>query len=84
MKKKPERQDRRTTISLAAVVWDWAQEMMRLKGFNDNISAYVADLIRRDKERQEQKTGAIFPKRGPERLELNETAPPAREKKPDH
>jgi hypothetical protein len=34
------------------VVWGAAQEMMEAKGFNDNFSAYVADLIRRDKERQ--------------------------------
>ncbi|HXP59753.1 MAG TPA: hypothetical protein VN829_04630, partial [Dongiaceae bacterium] len=28
---------------------------MKAKGFNDNFSAYVADLIRRDKERAEEK-----------------------------
>lgn len=45
------RRDKRTTISLARVVWEIAEEMMELKGFNGNISAYIADLIRRDKER---------------------------------
>jgi hypothetical protein len=49
------RKDKRTSISLAQVVWDWAMEMMEAKGYNDNISAYIADLIRRDKERQEEK-----------------------------
>lgn len=44
------RSDRRTTISLARVVWDMAIEMMDAKGFNDNFSAYVADLTRRDHE----------------------------------
>ena len=48
---KPERQDKRTTISLATVVWDMAEEMMARKGFNENFSAYVADLVRRDQER---------------------------------
>lgn len=41
----------RTTVSMANVVWEMALEMMKLKGFNENFSAYVADLIRRDKER---------------------------------
>jgi hypothetical protein len=48
------RKDKRTTVSLAWVVWEMAEEMMREKGFNENFSAYVADLIRRDKERAER------------------------------
>jgi hypothetical protein len=52
------RGDKRTTVSLAGVVWKWAEEMMVAKGFNDNFSAYVADLIRRDKERVEGKPGS--------------------------
>ena len=47
------RSDKRTSISLANVVWQMAVEMMQAKGFNDNFSSYVADLIRRDKEKQE-------------------------------
>ena len=43
------RQDKRTTVSLAQVVWETAEKIMEAKGFNDNFSAYVADLIRRDK-----------------------------------
>ena len=46
-----ERNDKRTTVSLAHIVWDMAEEMMRKKGFNDNFSAYIADLVRRDMER---------------------------------
>jgi len=49
------RRDFRTTVSLAHFVWKTAQEMMKAKGFNDNFSSYVADLIRRDKEREETK-----------------------------
>jgi hypothetical protein len=43
----------RTTVSLAEVVWEMAEEMMDTRGFNQNFSSYVADLIRRDKEREE-------------------------------
>ena len=50
------REDKRTTVSLAQVVWQMAEEMMAKKGFNDNFSAYVADLIRRDREREEEKS----------------------------
>lgn len=45
----------RTTVSLATVVWDAAYEMMRRKGYNNNFSSYVADLIRRDKENADQR-----------------------------
>jgi O-glycosyl hydrolase len=48
------RPDKRATVSLARVVWDMAKEQMKAKGFNNNFSAYVADLIRRDKERSEE------------------------------
>ncbi len=44
----------RTTITLADVVWEMAAELMKLKGFNNNFSSYVADLIRRDKEEQDR------------------------------
>jgi hypothetical protein len=50
-----QRTDRRTTISLDPVVWDWAQQLMKDKGFNNNLSNYIADLIRRDQERKEEK-----------------------------
>lgn len=45
------RDDKRTTISLAQVVWAQAEFLMERKGFNKNFSAYVADLVRRDHER---------------------------------
>ncbi len=52
MKKK--RPDKRTTVSLDKLVWKWANQMMRAKGYNENFSAYVADLIRRDKEKRDR------------------------------
>ena len=48
------RSDKRTTVSLAEVVWKMAEETMDAKGYNGNFSAYVAELIRRDKEKAEE------------------------------
>jgi len=45
------RKDKRTTVSLAPVLWVMAEAQMERKGFNNNFSSYVADLIRRDHER---------------------------------
>jgi len=45
------REDKRTTVSLAPVLWVMAEAQMERKGFNNNFSSYVADLIRRDHER---------------------------------
>lgn len=42
----------RTTVSIAKVVYHWAEQMMDAQGFNRNFSAYVAHLIRRDKEQR--------------------------------
>lgn len=53
-----ERSDKRTSISLASVIWEMAEDQMRAKGFNENFSSYIADLIRRDRERL-QYTGQI-------------------------
>ena len=44
------RRDKRTTISLAQVIWEMAEKRMEAGGFNNNFSAYVADLIRRDRD----------------------------------
>ena len=50
-KAKEERTDIRTTVSLAGVIYDKARAQMKERGFNDNFSAYVADMIRnRDTE----------------------------------
>jgi non-homologous end joining protein Ku len=68
-----ERQDKRTTVSLAHVVWDMAETMMAQKGFNDNFSAYVADLVRRDKERCEQTAAQL--KDAPITYNLNRKRP---------
>ena len=48
--RKEERTDVRTTVSLAGVIYDKARKQMAAGGFNDNFSAYVADLIRRSDE----------------------------------
>lgn len=45
----------RTTVSLAKVIWDIAVENMASRGFNDNFSACVADLIRQDQVREAEK-----------------------------
>jgi len=41
---------KRTTVILDQLVWALAEENMRLRGYNRNFSAYIADLIRRDLE----------------------------------
>ena len=41
------------SISLSNVVADWADELAARKGYATNFSAYIADLIRRDKERDD-------------------------------
>lgn len=72
------RRDKRITISLAQVVMTMAVENMEERGFNENFSAYIADLIRRDREREEaRKAGkpSTFPRHNPQHLELNEPAP---------
>jgi Arc/MetJ-type ribon-helix-helix transcriptional regulator len=47
-------QPNRVTINLPEKVLQWAEELMAARGF-ENRSSYFADLIRRDKERQEEK-----------------------------
>ena len=47
----PPQSEQRKTISLAPVLWGMAEALMERKGFNNNFSSYVADLIRRDHER---------------------------------
>jgi hypothetical protein len=42
------------SISLSRVVSLWADRLAAAKGFDSNFSAYIADLIRRDKEREDQ------------------------------
>ena len=53
------RKDKRTTVSLAPVLWVMAEAQMERKGFNNNFSSYVADLIRRDQahSRRQQSQG---------------------------
>lgn len=73
----------RVTISLTPLVAQWADEMCAAKGY-DNFSAYVADLIRRDKERHEEKQrGATYPENpGFGALLVAETPEPPKPKKP--
>lgn len=42
------------SISLSKVVADWADELAHQKGHGTNFSAYMADLIRRDMERENE------------------------------
>ena len=42
------------SISLSIVVAEWADTLAYKKGFGSNYSAYIADLIRRDQERDEE------------------------------
>ena len=42
----------RKSISLSRAVSDWADELSHKKGFGTNFSAYIADLVRKDKERE--------------------------------
>jgi hypothetical protein len=41
------------SISLSILVSEWADNLADQKGFGSNFSAYIADLIRRDKERED-------------------------------
>jgi hypothetical protein len=45
------------SISLSIVVAEWADGLALKKGFGSNYSAYIADLIRRDKERDDELQG---------------------------
>lgn len=47
-KTEAKRETTRVTISLPELVKGWADEMCERKGY-DNFSAYVQELIRRDK-----------------------------------
>jgi hypothetical protein len=48
---KTARTDTRTSVSFDRVVWDIIHRQMELRGFNNNLSGYLADLARRDEER---------------------------------
>lgn len=47
----------RTTVSFSDVVNDWALELMRQDGYNDNFSAFLAALVREEKRRRD--AGAV-------------------------
>ena len=40
----------KASVSFSKTVAEWADELAKRKGFEKNFSAYIADLIRRDKE----------------------------------
>lgn len=82
-----QKKGRRVTISLSALVNEWAEEMCAKRGFEDNFSAYVADLIRRDKDRQEERErearGIYPPHRPPPEADIRvEERPAPKKKKP--
>ena len=60
------------SISLSKTVYAWAQELAAAKGFDTNFSAYVADLIRRDQEREQARKINIYPMPGKRHSALNE------------
>jgi hypothetical protein len=41
----------RTTVTFDTVVWEIIQRQMKRRGFNNNLSSYLADVSRRDEER---------------------------------
>jgi hypothetical protein len=45
------RDDVRTTVSFSKKIWSMAAKQMKLGGFNDNVSAYLAHCIREDRRR---------------------------------
>jgi len=49
----------KTAISLTPIVLNWAKTLAEEKGFGSNFSAYVADLIRRDRENADKSIAAI-------------------------
>jgi len=59
MEETQKRTDVRPTISLAPEIWEIAVTQMRRKGFNNNISQYIRDLIWRDKEETENRAMAL-------------------------
>ena len=42
------------SISMSRLVSDWADALANSKGFGSNFSAYIADLVRRDRERENE------------------------------
>jgi hypothetical protein len=48
---KTARTDTRTSVSFDRVVWDIIHRQMELRGFNNNLSGYLADLACREEER---------------------------------
>lgn len=75
MSQKTKRGTARITISLSQKVYGWAEELCAVKGY-DNFSAYIAELIRKDKERDIKKVAAPASTYPPHRIsaqsELNE------------
>ncbi len=57
--KQPRRksQTEKLSVSLSKTVVSWAVELADKKGFDTNFSAYIADLIRRDRERELAQVG---------------------------
>jgi len=75
MKKKSSHKTVKTSISLSEIVYAWAEELAANKGFANNFSAYIADLIRKDKDKDEKKSSIVastYPPHRTDRTELNE------------
>ncbi len=76
------RKDVRTTISLTKVIWDWAEEIMDERGYN-NFSSYVADLVRRHKEEldREKKGHVTYPPHGEQIMRIEDGGQTPKKKK---
>lgn len=61
-KKTGAREEWRTTVSFAGVVRETMEQNMELGGYNNNVSAYLAQLVRNDRERllQQARLDAAF------------------------
>jgi hypothetical protein len=46
---------RKTSISLSGETWIWARQLCAKQGFGDNFSAYMANLVRLDHLRDEER-----------------------------
>ena len=64
----------KTSISIPQVLMEFAEKQLEKEGFS-SFSAYLAALIRADKDRREGSSGetaSTFPPSKSERVELNE------------
>lgn len=42
------------SVSFSETVFGWAEDLAKKKGYGTNFSAYIQDLIRRDRDRERE------------------------------